>query len=174
MYFFTADQHFGEQNIIDHCYRPWKTSDDMNAALIMAWNNRVSPQDVVVVAGDFAYGMWKANHVEPILKQLSGSKIFLLVNHDRWMKENKRYIYHKSIEKQQVAVCHYPMRSWKNSVHGSWNLHGHCHGNMEPLYNQLDVGVDNAFKLFGSYGPISFNEVKAIMEDQDNDFENIK
>jgi calcineurin-like phosphoesterase family protein len=174
MYFFTADQHFGEQTIIKHCYRPWKTTADMDEALIVAWNNRVSRQDVVVVAGDFAYGMWKANHVDPIVKRLNGSKIFLLGNHDRWMKENKRYIYHKSIEKQQVAVCHYPMRSWKNSVHGSWNLHGHCHGNMEPLYNQLDVGVDNAFKLFGSYGPISFNEVKAIMEDQDNDLTNIK
>jgi calcineurin-like phosphoesterase family protein len=174
MYYFTADQHFGEQNIIKHCHRPFKTTNDMGAALIEAWNERVTPQDVTVVAGDFAYGMYKSNHVEPILKRLNGSKIFLLGNHDRWMKENKRYIYHKSIEKQQVAVCHYPMRSWKNSVHGSWNLHGHCHGNMEPLYNQLDIGVDTAFQIFGSFRPFSFDEVKQIMENQDGDIKNIK
>jgi calcineurin-like phosphoesterase family protein len=145
----------------------------MDDALIAAWNLRVTAQDVVVIAGDFVYSLYNEHHVLAIEKRLKGSKIYLTGNHDRWMRVNKRYIYHKSIEKQQVAVCHYPMRSWKNSGHGSWNLHGHCHGNMEPLYNQLDVGVDNAFKLFGSFAPISFNEVKAIMEDQDHDLKNI-
>jgi calcineurin-like phosphoesterase family protein len=173
MYWFTADQHFDHQNIIKHCNRPWTNVEDMNQALIVAWNLRVTPSDVVVVAGDVSLLPTEKLVHQRFISKLNGNKVFLRGNHDHYMKK-KRYIYNKRIEGQHVSVCHYPMRSWQNSNHGAWQLHGHSHGNLEPLYNQLDIGVDNAFKLFGSYSPISFNEVKAIMEAQNDNTANVR
>jgi len=34
MIFFTADLHFGHENIIKHCNRPFKSADEMDAMLI--------------------------------------------------------------------------------------------------------------------------------------------
>jgi calcineurin-like phosphoesterase family protein len=166
MYYFTADQHFDHSNIIKHCNRPFGSIDEMNDNIIRAWNLTVTPEDVVIMAGDISI-LPKADLIhKKFLSKLVGNKIFLRGNHDHWMKE-KRYIYNKRIEMQHVSVCHYPMRSWQNSSYGSWQLHGHSHGTLEPFRNQLDIGVDNAFKHFGSYRPFSFNEVKEIMEAPD-------
>jgi len=47
------------------------------------------------------------------------------------------------------------MRSWNKSIHGSWNLHGHSHGMLEPLTNQYDVGVDN-----NNYYPVNLDTIR--------------
>ena len=51
----TADCHFGHANIIKYCKRPFKDLEEMNAILIKNWNERVSPGDIVIVLGDFAW-----------------------------------------------------------------------------------------------------------------------
>ena len=172
MYYFTSDQHFDHINIIKHCYRPFRTVDEMNENIMNAWNLTVSKDDVVVVAGDISMLPSAELIHKRFLSKLNGNKVFLRGNHDHWMKE-KRYIYNKRIEGVHVSVCHYPMRTWQNSNHGAWQLHGHSHGTLEPFHNQLDIGVDNAFKIFGSFRPFSFNEIKAIMEAQNDDLKNI-
>ena len=164
-YWFTADQHFDHTNIMKHCKRPFKNVHAMNNYLMARWNEVVKGGDVVIVAGDVTLHTNTELVYKKFLNRLQGNKIFLRGNHDYWLKE-KRYLYHKRIENQAVAVGHYPMRTWKNSTHGSWNLHGHSHGTLEPLYNQLDIGVDSAKKILGSYRPFNFNEVREIMEDQ--------
>ena len=35
---FTADQHFGHANIIEHSGRPFVSVDEMNRAIIDRWN----------------------------------------------------------------------------------------------------------------------------------------
>jgi calcineurin-like phosphoesterase family protein len=165
MFFFTSDLHFDHTNIIKHCDRPFKTIDEMNEALIYYWNITVDCADIVIIAGDVTLHSNTELVYKKFLNHLKGNLILLRGNHDYWMKE-KRYLYHKKVMGQAVAVGHYPMRSWHNSSHGSWNLHGHSHGTMPPLYNQLDIGVDSAAKLLGQYRPFSFNEVKEIMEEQ--------
>jgi calcineurin-like phosphoesterase family protein len=171
MYYFTADQHFDDIGVVK--YRPFRTVDEMNETIINAWQLNITAEDVVIVAGDITI-LPRADWIhQRFLSRLPGNKIYLKGNHDHWMRE-KRYIYHKMIENQHIAVCHYPMRTWQGSQKGSWQLHGHTHGMLEPFKNQLDIGVDNAFTLFGSYRPFSFNEVKEIMEAQNDDLENIK
>lgn len=164
-WWFSGDQHFDHSNIIKfepNRYKIWQTVEEMNQGLIDNWNSVVHGSDIVVVAGDFTL------HHDPELvrfrftQYLRGNIIFIKGNHDYWLKDG-RYIYHHTVEGQFIAVCHYPMRSWKNSIHGSWNLHGHTHSSMEPLKNQLDVGVDNAFKLVGEHRPLSFDEVKRFI-----------
>ena len=36
--YFTADQHFGHQNIIGYCDRPFHSVGEMNAVLVANWN----------------------------------------------------------------------------------------------------------------------------------------
>jgi len=83
---------------------------------------------------------------------------FLRGNHDKWMNRTYHEIWVKSIEGQTVVACHYAMRVWPQSHHGSYMLYGHSHGKLPPLGLQWDVGVDN-----NNYYPISFNELKEIM-----------
>lgn len=48
-------------------------------------------------------------------------------------------------------------------------FYGHCHSNMEDKYNrgkQMDVGVDNAYKLLGEYRPFSFEEARDMVKDR--------
>ncbi len=49
------------------------------------------------------------------------------------------------------------------------DFYGHCHSNMEDKYNrgkQMDVGVDNIFKLKGEYRPISIDEGFELVKDR--------
>jgi calcineurin-like phosphoesterase family protein len=164
MFWFTADTHFDHDNIMRHCSRPFTHVNYMNEYLIEQWNKVVAPGDVVVIAGDFAWAN-KGSHsyVEKMFtSQLNGSKIFLKGNHDHWWKGEIRHIYRKNVCGLTLHVCHYPFRSW---IHG-YNLHGHSHGTLEPWFNQLDVGVDNAKKLVGEYRPLSIVEVDTIIQTQ--------
>ena len=52
--FFTSDHHFGHQNIIRHCQRPFGGAAEMDEELIRRWNERVRPGDEVYHLGDFA------------------------------------------------------------------------------------------------------------------------
>lgn len=138
-FWFTADTHFGHNNIIDHCNRPWKTSHLMDEALIEIWNQYVHPRDVVYVLGDFSIDI-NYDAVMQLVKKLHGTLNILKGNHDYWYKKDKRYFMHKYFKasKLHTWMCHYPLRSWPTGV----NLHGHSHGTLEPMVNQFDVGVD--------------------------------
>ena len=73
----------------------------------------------------------------------------------------------KNYHEQHIVLCHYPLAKWNKSHHGSWNLHGHCHGDMNDFEKdqcalRLDVGTD----CF-NYTPISYEQVKAIMKQKE-------
>lgn len=61
------------------------------------------------------------------------------------------------IDKHQICMMHYPISSWNRKfVH----LHGHTHSNYPIKDMRLDVGIDNAFKLYGEYRPFNWNDIK--------------
>lgn len=178
--FFTSDLHFGHTNIIKYCGRPFKTVDEMNAALVENWNKTVPENGIVFDLGDFAIGgssVW-----ETFATQLNGEHHLILGNHDI---KNFRTGYEKffaSVSMQQVIevdgisiwLNHYPYLCFGGSYkddHSVWNLFGHVHTTktgydgkdaervaFNTFPTQYDVGVDlNGFR------PISFNEVQLII-----------
>lgn len=68
------------------------------------------------------------------------------------------------IDKKLVYLSHFPceeVRFDQPSIH----LHGHVHG--KGLDDgRLDVGIDNAFELFGEYRPFHWNDVIEFFKNQ--------
>lgn len=78
--FFTADTHFGHENVISYCNRPFEDVLEMNDILIQNWNAVVQPGDTVFHLGDFALGpkhFWRSYR-----EALNGRIIYILGNHD--------------------------------------------------------------------------------------------
>lgn len=156
---FTSDTHFGHANIIEYSNRPFASVQSMDEALINNWNQLVSPQDTIYHLGDFTLrGQAEASDY---FSQLNGKIIVVPGGHDwRWQKANDYTsksgypviilpalhsikVTVPEIEKvQPIVLCHYAMRVWDKSHYGSWHLYGHSHGQLPPLKNSLDVGVD--------------------------------
>jgi calcineurin-like phosphoesterase family protein len=169
MKWFTSDTHFNHQSIIHSCHREWKNVWAMNAYMIEKWNEVVKKGDIVYHLGDFALPNKGDGHdVGWIIDQLQGQIILIRGNHDHNIRkledkfakvEDLEYVKGDGDDKKyRVMLCHYPMRTWRASCHGSWHLHGHSHGNLEPMGKMLDVGVD-VHKFY----PVSFTQVKEII-----------
>lgn len=152
---FTSDLHFFHKNVIEYCNRPW-SFEEQTEQLIERWNSRVGVMDNAYHLGDFAFASFKQiDKVVEIIKQLHGVIHFIKGNHcdDRmWRAIRDRNIAHVAwikdyaevrVDGQKVILCHYPFEMWNGAHHGSWHLHGHCHGSLPAVGKRLDVGIDN-------------------------------
>jgi calcineurin-like phosphoesterase family protein len=154
-YFFTADEHYSHRNIILYCGRPFASVEEMNAEIVRRHNEVVKPEDTVIHAGDFALA--SKSKVEEVIRQLNGRHVFLMGSHDRWLKGAPN-IWEGNVSGHWIVACHYAMRTWPKSHYGSWNVHGHSHGKLQPIGKQWDVGVDN-----NDFYPVSFDKLNVIM-----------
>lgn len=83
--FLSADAHFGHDNIIKYCGRPFKDVVEMNEKMIKLWNEKTKPGDVVYHIGDFCFhggdqgGKTKAQFWE---QQLNAKIVHVRGNHD--------------------------------------------------------------------------------------------
>jgi len=179
--FFTADQHFGHANIIEYCNRPFDHVDEMDRALIQAWNDVIKPDDVVFHLGDFTLG--DPSTARRYFAQLNG-RIRVLANHwhhdRRWLPSEfgransynaqgmpiticspmQVILIPREGKKRDdvIVMCHYPLAEWDRKHHGSWHLHGHSHGKHKAPGLIMDVGVDS-----NQFHPVSLETVKAHM-----------
>lgn len=71
MIYFTADTHFGHENVIRFCGRPFSCAAEMDEALIANWNSRVKGNDTVYILGDMFF---RSVNFEEILKAAQGEK----------------------------------------------------------------------------------------------------
>lgn len=166
--FFTSDTHFGHQNIIKYCDRPWKTAGEMTEGLIAYWNEVVPKDGIVIHAGDVAF-------CDPtdIIPQLNGQIVLVKGNHDKDRYDNLYWkvcdLLHLKAGKQRIVVSHYCMRTWDQSHRGSWHFYGHSHGTLPPVGKSWDIGVDaNAYK------PRSLIEMSVIMSGQPDNIDTFK
>lgn len=116
------------------------------------------PNDTLYHLGDFAF-----RGASPALyrSQIKCKNIVLVTgNHDPHNKDGsaKKELYdifsriydltkikvNINNQSQHIILCHYAMRVWRNSHHGSWCLYGHSHYSLPDNVRALsiDVGVD--------------------------------
>lgn len=134
--FYIADWHYGHSNALAFDNRPFKTIEEMNAALVERWNSVVRPGDIVYVVGDM---FWcKSSIAVPILKSLTGEKFLIKGNHDRsndsaFCKQFVKIDEYMEIEDggKKVVLCHYPIPCFKNHFYGWYHLYGHVHNSFE-------------------------------------------
>lgn len=176
MIYFTADLHLGHENIIHHCSRPFRTVEEMDRALIDAWNKRVGPEDTVYILGDL---MFSCKDPAGYLRQLAGKKHLILGNHDAvWMKRLKKtepglpeaafesiqQAAEITVDNCRVTLSHYPMMTWNGFAEGTYLIYGHIHNGTEATYwpllstmgHALNAGVD-----VNSFQPVTLEELKA-------------
>jgi calcineurin-like phosphoesterase family protein len=161
---FTSDTHYDHANIIKYSKRPFADVEEMNEALVVAWNAVVRPGDTVYHLGDFGCVKDPAR-AGRFASRLMGDKYLVWGNHDRKLRSRREFTDHwvqcfdlheDVFAGQRAVLCHYAMRTWNASHRGSYQLHGHSHGSLPKLpgYRQLDVGVD-----CWNYAPVSFDEI---------------
>lgn len=177
-----SDTHFYHKKVIDYAKRPFSSIDEMNQKIINNINDKVQPNDIIFILGDFVFGEEK---VKEILSRINCKNVHLVLgNHDVDIAKSKELkslfksvnnyleisVQDLSLEHkyQRIVLCHYPILEWNRGHHGSWMLHGHCHGQLtipEQLKNKriLDVGVDNL-----NFSPISYEELKKLFKNKEN------
>lgn len=167
--FVSSDIHFGHNNIIRYCSRPFENSNEMDNALIERWNARVSNDDTVYFLGDFAFASQR--RIIEVLGLLNFKHLFIVPgNHDEKILD----MWHHPVEPvwessgvknvtvlddiaelkhdgKKFVLCHYPMAEWNGAFKGVIHLHGHVHTqhangagkvNVPKVKNRYDVGVD--------------------------------
>lgn len=169
MKFFTADYHIDHEGVLEMSGRLFRNILEHNQAMVTGTNSVVGQDDTLFVLGDVGW-----NGIENFLNQLNCKNVHLIWgNHDKnsygKLFRSSQDVLETKIgpEKQKVWLSHYPHFVWPASHHGSFHLYGHCHRQREatldaafPGRRSMDVGVDNALKLLGSYRP--FNEMEII------------
>lgn len=156
MIYFTADHHFGHNNVIKYCNRPFHNIEEMDRVLMDNWNSIITDEDLVYHLGDFA--LMSQIKIAEYLDKLKGYKVLIKGNHDRLNAANKNRflnIYKELIMKFgdiTITMSHYPetFKSAKEII----NLHGHSHGKFPLSFHKIDVGVDN-----NNYTPISLSQI---------------
>jgi len=167
---FTADCHFGHNNIIRYCKRPFRNIQEMNEVLIVKWNNRVKPEDTVYHNGDFCFknskggkpgeGMLhKSTHWQD---KLNGRIIFVAGNHDK--NNSTKTIIHKIVIKYGhhfINMVHDPKYyderfqiNFIAHVHNHWKFRRILHPTLDQYTDLVNIGVDQ-----WDFQPVSFEEI---------------
>lgn len=178
---FTSDTHFGHQNILKFCERPFNSVEEMDNVIIERWNSKVGKDDIVFHLGDFAFASNK--RWQELISYLNGKIYLILGNHDitRWpgnytmqlfdRVENQMML--KIDNKHKVYLNHFPFLCYdgvyRNPEDCVIQLHGHVHERIGDVSKdaqrlqyrfpyQYDVGVDN-----NNFYPVSWEEILKII-----------
>lgn len=174
---FTSDCHFNHNKEFIYKQRYGLNSvAEHDEHLIELWNRIIAPEDVVFDLGDFIFSDGTGTKAFSILSRLNGQHYLLWGNHNSGIKtvfkdqvhypytilDKVHYLGHYAeivVDKQPIILCHYPIISWNDVGHGTWMLHGHCHGTFgDRYYGKIqDVGLDVFFR------PVNYIELVEIM-----------
>lgn len=189
MIFFTSDQHYGHENIIKHCMRPFSSAHEMNCVMTERHNSVVSSGDTVIHLGDV---VWGPTRVESIIPRLNGHHILVPGNHDSVHPLHKKrnrmiQLYEDAGVKiidvdtimefpgiGNVRLCHFPYNGDHSLVvdrYTEWRpkqgderflVHGHVHERWKVKGREINVGVDQ-----WNFTPVSIDTIIALMQEID-------
>lgn len=167
MTYYISDTHFGHENVIAMCGRPFSDIEEMDRILVERWNRKVKGNDTVFVLGDMFF---RCSDPETILKQLKGKKRLIKGNHDgSWMTKVDASLYflsidtmlETSVDNYGATLCHYPLLTWRHKLK-TYMIHGHIHNDTStdfwPLIRDrervLNAGVD-----INGFEPVTLEEL---------------
>ena len=167
---FASDLHYGHQNILNlnpESRSRFGSIDVMDDWILEELSSKISSSDILFILGDL---IWKESPSD--IKNLSAvlpvNSYRVIGNHDgknlrAWggcwsgVYDLLDVIIKWKGEDIQATLSHYPILDWNHRYRGSWNIHGHCHGNIDALNNRsgelrLDIGFDSEIaKQEGSF-----------------------
>jgi calcineurin-like phosphoesterase family protein len=166
----------------------WK----MNKALVESINNMVGEDDILWELGDWSFSaqlgrqirkdircktihhIWGNHDPDGIADNFESTNELLEIGiHPA---DGRYWIGHEEVNKapkgaQRITLCHYAMLTWNKSHRGAWQLYGHSHAGIEKWCDKMmpdrlsvDVGVDNAKRLYGEYRPFSFDDLQKLFK----------
>jgi calcineurin-like phosphoesterase family protein len=170
--FLVSDTHFGHAGVCRFTrndgvtkLRPWDDPDEMDEAMVKAWNERVKPTDKVYHLGDVVINRKALS----TLARLNGDKVLIRGNHDIFRDDEYRQ-YFRELRAYHVMngmiLSHIPIHTESLGRFGV-NIHGHLHANrvMHAGFNgkQTDV-IDTRYHCVcveqtPDFAPILFEDV---------------
>ena len=183
--FLVSDTHFGHAGVCRFTrtdgvtkLRPWDSADEMDEAMVAAWNERVRPNDKVYHLGDVVMSRKSLS----IMRRLNGDKVLIRGNHDIFKDTDYREHF-RELRAYHVMngliLSHIPLHEASLGRFGT-NIHGHLHANrvMKPrgvdartgelLYSdEIDPRYHNvSVEQLPDFAPILFEDVlKRITEE---------
>ena len=166
--FFTSDLHFGHENVIKFCNRPYTNAKEMRVKLIENWNSVVSNDDYAFILGD-VFWFNHSKEMKRTFDKLNGKKIYVVPgNHDDFNSYLEKYgdaydylgfldqkariqiltcdevtLYVEGLQQKEYYLSHCPMMTWPHRERGVPNFFGHIHSG--PRSNNE---VDNNLPLW--------------------------
>lgn len=138
----TSDTHFGHENIIKYCKRPFENADHMDEILVQNWNSLIKPNDKVYHLGDVYFG----NKGRETLQRLNGKKRLILGNHDNGkdqalLKHFEKIDMWRMFSEYELLFTHVPVHpstiaegtNRRGQPRSLANIHGHIHDNRSPV-----------------------------------------
>ena len=132
--FLVSDTHFGHTGVCRFTrndgvtkLRPWDSPEEMDEAMVKAWNERVKPTDKVYHLGDVVIN----RKALKVLHRLNGDKVLIRGNHDIFRDDEYR-THFREVRADQVMngliLSHSPVHEASLGRFGC-NIHGHLHAN---------------------------------------------
>lgn len=153
MRYYISDLHFYHESLLTKMdERGFADCEDMHEYMIKRWNDKVRPQDEVIILGDVS--MERGKRTSDILERLHGRLYLIVGNHDIYLKDRRfdaaRFEWIKPYEemhdnKRKVILSHYPIfcyngqyRRDKEGRPKTYMLYGHVHDTQdERLVNSF-------------------------------------
>ena len=169
--FLVSDTHFGHAGVCRFTrndgvtkLRPWDNAEEMDEAMVKAWNERVGPNDKVYHLGDVVMSRKSL----AIMRRLNGDKVLIRGNHDIFKDTDYREHF-RELRAYHVMngmiLSHIPIHSESLGRFGV-NIHGHLHANrvMLPGFNgKITDIVDTRYHCVcveqTDFAPILFEDV---------------
>lgn len=147
--------HLGDWSFggIDNIYKFWKRLVCKNIHLVLGNHDKhIENNYVLSDLLEESKGVLNSSDIKE--EDLAGAQnLFLSVS-------NYKEI---SINGQFIVLCHYPIISHNKCHKGSWMIHGHCHGSLEPEYYKGRKMIDVDIYGHPEFRPYNLNEIRKIM-----------
>jgi calcineurin-like phosphoesterase family protein len=165
MKYYTADEHYGHDRIIQFCNRPFSNVEDMRDTLIANHNSVVRDGDFTWHIGDVFWRTVEIAEARKILSALNGKHGLIIGNHDEvalriaGMFNAVHDQFYDTGTKPGVFLNHFAMRVWAKSHAGSYHVFGHTHAVLPDYRRSHDVGVDA-----NDFFPVSFDQLDELIK----------